>query len=487
MRFLRHSLTGLFLMSLTLGLLVYAGHTVFSAVQERITREPEIPERRERVFAVNVIEAVAGTETPVLTVFGEVESRRTLEIRAKTGGTLVELSEIFEDGGRVRVGQLLARIDPSEAQFALEWARNDLTDAEAEQREALRALELARDELAAAREQADLRERAFNRQLDLEQRGVGTAATVEAAELDAAQARQSVLARRLALATAEARVDQAATRQSRARIAFAEAQKELADTRITAEFSGTLRDVSVVQGRLVSANEKLAELIDPTALDVAFRVSTSQYARLLDETGQVINAPVRAVLDVYGLQLETTGRITRDSAAVDEGQTGRVIFARLDEARGMKPGDFVTVHVEEPPIDDVIRLPASALGPDGDVLVLAGDDRLRTVSVELLRRQGNEILVRSEDLEGLEVIAERSPLLGPGIKVRALRPETSARGLEEASEMLELSEDRRARLRAFVEASADIPQEMKTRLLGQLEESRVPASMVERLERRMGG
>ena len=53
MRFLRHSLTGLFLLSLTLGLLVYAGHMVYSAVQERMTSEPDIPERRERVYAVN--------------------------------------------------------------------------------------------------------------------------------------------------------------------------------------------------------------------------------------------------------------------------------------------------------------------------------------------------------------------------------------------------------------------------------------------------
>lgn len=39
MRFLRQSLVGLFLASLTLALLIYAGSTVFSAVQERMSRE----------------------------------------------------------------------------------------------------------------------------------------------------------------------------------------------------------------------------------------------------------------------------------------------------------------------------------------------------------------------------------------------------------------------------------------------------------------
>ena len=66
MRFLRHSLTGLFLLSLTLGLLTYAGYAIFAAVQERIASESEVPERRERVFAVNVETAVVETITPVL-------------------------------------------------------------------------------------------------------------------------------------------------------------------------------------------------------------------------------------------------------------------------------------------------------------------------------------------------------------------------------------------------------------------------------------
>ena len=113
MQFLRPSLIGLFLLSITLGLLVLAGQTIFSAIQEKIADDPRIPERKERVFAVNVLKAKEETISPVLTAFGEVESRRTLEIRAKTGGTLVELAPEFEEGGDVKSGQLLARLDPS--------------------------------------------------------------------------------------------------------------------------------------------------------------------------------------------------------------------------------------------------------------------------------------------------------------------------------------------------------------------------------------
>jgi RND family efflux transporter MFP subunit len=483
MRFLRHSLTGLFLLSLTVALLIYAGQLVFNAVQERMGSEPSVPDRRERIFAVNLVTAEAATVTPVLTAYGEVQSLRTLEVRAKTSGTLIELSENFEEGGMVEQGQILVRIDPADAQSALNLAESDLMDARAEVRDAERALEIAGDELAAAREQSALRERAYQRQLDLKERGVGTAAAVETAKLSAAQARQAVLASRQALAGAEARVDQARTRLSRAEIARDDAQRRLNDTTIRAEFGGTLDNVNAVAGGFVSLNERLANLIDADALEVAFRVSTAQYVRLLDDAGTLLNAPVSVSLSTQDLELQTTGRITRDSGAVEEGETGRMIFAKLDKASGLKPGDFVTVKIEEPPLADAIRLPATALGPDGAVLVLGADDRLEAQPVALLRRQGDDVLVGAEGLSGREVVAQRSPLLGAGIKVRPLRAQSEA----DTSKLMDLSDERRARLIEFIRDNAQMPETEKTRLLAQLEQVQVPAGMVQRLETRMGG
>ncbi|MEM8536835.1 MAG: hypothetical protein AAGF56_03130, partial [Pseudomonadota bacterium] len=216
MRFLRQSLTGLLLLSLTLGLLFFAGHTIVSAIEERDAAQRAPQPRKERVFAVNVITPHAGSEVPSMTAYGELISRRNLEIRALTAGTLIEVSPVLENGGRVSEGQFLARVDPTDAQFALDRTNADLTDAEAEVREAERGLVLASDELDAARQQAVLRQSALARQKDLEDRGVGTAATVEIAELESFQAQQAVLTRRQAEASAEARVDQAQTRLAQA-------------------------------------------------------------------------------------------------------------------------------------------------------------------------------------------------------------------------------------------------------------------------------
>ncbi len=486
MRFLRQSLMGVLLASVTLALIIFAGQIIMGAVQTRLADEPPAPQQRERIFAVNVVPATYETIAPDLQAFGQVQSRRTLELRAATGGRIVWLSESFVEGGVVRAGDELIHIDPADASAARERIASDLLDAEAETRDAERSLLLARDELGAAEDQADLRARALARQEDLARRGVGTAASVEEAELSAAAARQSVLARRIAEAQAEGRVDQAATRLARARIALEEADRDVSDTKVMAGFDGTLSEVTLVEGRLVSANEKLAQLVDPSSLEVAFRVSTAQYANLLDENGNLMPAPVTATLDAASNSLVATGLISRDAAVAGEGQSGRLIFARLYSAPGFKPEDFVTVSVQEPPLDNVARLPASAMDANQTVLVLGPEDRLELQQVQLLRRQGDDILVRGPGLEGREVVAGRTPLLGEGIRVRPLRAE-DADAPPAPPAMLELSEERRAKMIAFVEGNKRMPAEAKARVLSQLAETQVPAQLVERLESRMGG
>ncbi|MGJ8628845.1 MAG: efflux RND transporter periplasmic adaptor subunit [Sulfitobacter sp.] len=484
MRFLRQSMIGLFLAAVTLGLLVFAGHLISGAVQERMSDVTKAPPARERVFSVNVRLATPEDVAPVLETFGEVQSRRLLELRASGGGQIIEIADGFEDGGTVRAGQVLVRLDPADMQSAVDRAASDIADAEAEGRDAARALDLAKDELIAAEDQATLRARALERQNDLAQRGVGTAIAIETAELAASAARQAVLSRRQAAIQAEARIDQAVTKLARARIAHAEAQRRLDDTTITAPFDGTLSSTNVVVGRLVSGNERLAELIDPDDLEVSFRVSTAQYARLLDANGAILQADVTALLDVVGIDLKASGKITRASAAAGEGATGRLVFAALRDATGFKPGDFVTVQVSEPVLQNVVRLPSSALNAQGQVLVLGEENRLEAVNVKVLRRQGDDVLVRGPIVDR-DVVEALSPLLGAGIAVKPLRANGAVE--PDTPKMIELTQERRAKLVAFVEGSKRMPQEAKARVLAQLSKPQVSAKVIARIEGRMGG
>ena len=483
MRFAMRSLFGMMLLVLTLGLLAMAVGTITGALATRNADERGREPARERVFAVNVATFEAVTAKPVLTAWGDLRSARTLELRAEAGGTLIELAPGFRDGGRIAAGETLWRIDPADAETALELARSDHAAAIAEEAEALAGLALAREERAASERQRDLRAQSLARAEDLSGRGVGTAAALEDAELALATAEQAVTGRRLALAQAEARIGRSAIATARAAIGVAEAERILADTVAVAPFDGVLTEVDAVLGRLVTVNEKLGVLLDPTALEVAFRVSNGEFARIADAAGDVMPLDVTAILAADGAEVAVAGRIDRTGASSVAGQSGRLIYAALETERLglMRPGDFMTVRVEEPRLTEVAVLPATAVDAEGGVLLLGEDGRLEAARVTVLRRQGDEVIVADAPF-GREFVTERQPQLGAGILVRPLRD-----GAPEAEAMVRLSPERRAGLIEAVRANGRMPEEAKARILATLESDEVPAAMVDRLESRRSG
>ena len=492
MRFLARSLVAVVLLAVTLAILALAGHTVVTGLQDRWAERDAPRPVRERVFAASVAPVRLGTVAPEMQVYGEVRSRRTLDIRAPRAGRVVWLAEGFEEGAEVAEGAVLVRLDPADALAARDLTLSDRARAEADARDADRGLALARAELVSAQGQADLRRAAVDRQRALRDRGVGSDAALETAELALQSAEQAVLSRRQAMVTAEARVDQAAVALSRLAITLAEAERAVAETTITAGFAGRLSGVAVVQGGLVGQNERLGQIIDPAQLEVAIRLSTAQYARLLDRDGGLRAEPVQVSLDVLGTEIAATGRLARSAAAVGTGQAGRLVYATLDAAPGFRPGDFVTVRLAEPPLEGVAMLPASALGSDGTVLALGPDDRLETIPVTLERRQGDRVILRGAGLDGREVVTERTPLLGAGIKVRPVRDAADSAAAvapppAPEPELVELTPARRAALIAFVEGNTRMPQDAKARILAQLAQDKVPAQVVQRIEQRMGG
>ena len=485
MRFLGRGLIGLLLFSLALGLLGLAGNTIKVAVQDRMNQEPRSQKARERTFAVKVVPAEVTSINPTLNAFGEIQSRKTLDLRMAASGQIQELSTNFVEGGSVKSGELLIRLDDSDYQTAVDLAENNLIDAKNEVMEAARNLSFSKEELAAAEEQEKLRLRALTRQKDLVERGVGTAAALENAELSASGATQAVLSRKAAVDQAKNRGAQAETRLVRAELALKDAKRKLEDTELYAEFSGLLSGVSLVKGGIVSANERLGQLIDPEVLEVSFKISTQQYTRLLNDNGELLKAPVYVALTNTDQGLNAEGVIIRDSASVAKGQTGRQVYAKLTKSVGFKPGDFVAVKVEEPTLNWVVKLPSTALDASNKVLLLGEGERLEEAQVKLMRRQGNEVIVRSRDLSGKEIVAQRTPVLGAGIKVKAIRLGEENEVAE--VEMLELTEERRAKLISAIETNGYIPKTVKERIIGQLTQPKVPADVVARIESRMGG
>lgn len=480
MRFFGRSLTGLVLFAVTLGLLGLAAEIVASALRGRAADSGSAPPEQERVLAANVLRLTPGEVTPVLTAFGEVQARRVLDLRARQAGVVVWVSERFRNGAAVEAGEAVVRLDPVPATEALALARANADEAAATAVEAAAAVILAQDDLAAAQAQAVLRRQALARQQDLLARGAGSSQAVETAELAVSGADQAVLSRRQSVASATARVDQAAVAVTRAGIAVSEAERAVAATELRAEFAGRVDGASLVPGMQVGAGEVLGRIIDAGALDVTVRLSTAQFGLLAQADGGIAAGRVEVVLDAGPVRIAAVGRLDRVGAAVGEGQTGRLIFVALEAAAGLRPGDFVTVRVEEAALADAALIPASAVGRDGSVLALGPDDRLEAVPVEVLRRQGDDVILGVGALAGREIVAERSVLLGAGIRIKPVRANGDAA-------VLTLTDERRAALVALVVADASLPEAEKALLVEQLNAADVPAGLVADLERRAGG
>lgn len=429
MRFFGRSLMGLMLLAVTLALLGFAVLLLASAARKSAESAGVPRPQEERVVTANVLTVTPGPVEPVLTAFGEIRAQRSLEVRAPRAGNILWVAENFKDGADVEAGALILRFDPADARAELALARADLEARAADLAEAEAAISLAKDDLAAAVQQAELRAQAMARQEDLAGRGVGSAAAVETAALAASSADQAILTRRQALQRAEADVQSAVASLARQRITLAEAERALAETEVFAEFSGRVDAASVAVGGTVGTNEVLGRIIDPTALEVAFRLSTAQFGLMLDREAALIRAPLTVSITAGDAVAE--GRVDRVGAAVGEGQTGRLVYATLQAAEELRPGDFVTVHLREPVLDAAALLPATAVGPGG-VLVLGPEDRLVEVAVPVLRRQGDDVIIGAAVLAGREVVRERSALLGAGIRIKPVRSVSAAEGKAEA-------------------------------------------------------
>lgn len=451
----------------------------------------ELRQPRERVLAVPVGTLRAETLSPVMTSYGRVASGRSLEVRSAVAGQLVWLAEGFRDGGAIAAGEAMFEIDPARLETAVALAESDLAEAEAELSQTRAALVLARLDAEAAQDQLGLRAETLARQRGLVEREVGRIADLEAAALAHAAATQTAIGRQQVVAAEEARIAQAEIAVDRRRIALQEARRALGETSVAAPFDGVMTASTATLGRLLSAGERLGVLIDPTELEVSFRLTATQYSRLLDEARRLRPLEVTLVFQTWRLTHEFTAVLDRVGAETGEGQVGRMIHARLidPDPTLVQPGDFVTIRIAEPPLADVVQLPAAAATHDGRILLIGEGNRLEEVQAEILRYQGDMLIVTNVPL-GRDYVLARALQLGPGLRVEPVRPAAPEEAAERPlaptpADTLLLDDERRAAMIAFIEGNESMRPETRERVLNELRRPEVPRATVERFEARM--
>jgi membrane fusion protein (multidrug efflux system) len=486
------ALSGILITIVTCGLLGLAAWNLYASITAASGKRQ--PPSRERTYAVDTATLETATVQPLITAYGQVHAWNTLEIRAPAQGAIFDLSPSFRDGMTVEAGELLFRIEPETLERRVVDAKAAVAQARSELAETTAALAHLKSEVATAKAQVAVRRSDLERKSTLRARRLVTATVLDEVVLALSAAEQSVTAKEQALLAGESRIVLATHNVERAEISLADAKKSRADANYRAPYSGRLDGVAATLGERVSQNEKLATLIDPNALEVSLRLRPHEFARVLPTHGTRQLAPlsITAVLDLHDRTVEVSGVLDRPAAVSNASQGGRIVFAKLSDAGNtpMRPGDFVTVYVKEPALQNVAVIPSQAATEDGRILLVGADNRLTEAKANILRRQNDELIVDGVPF-GSRYVTRRLPYLAAGVKVEPRSkpgsPSTrvSAHSEGRSLEMVALSHERRSALIAYLKSNTSMPAARRERAIKALGEPKAPRTLIERLERQI--
>ena len=375
------------------------------------------PERREAPQRVPTAYVQDAEYAPVqLKVYaqGEVRPRREIALTPQVSGRIIEVSDSFVDGGVIREGDVLVRLEDADYRSAVTRARARVAEAS----QAL-AVEEAESALAAR----DYR------------------------ELAGEDADPSALAlRRPQLARAEASL-------AAARADLADAELSLARTRIVAPFDGRVRSIAANTGQAVAPGTPIGQVFSTDTAEVRLPLTDADLARL--RLPFAFEAPygegpeVTFTADAAGAERRWTGHIVRTDAAIDPSTRQISAIARLEDPygagadrRGVAEGErgfpmaiglFVAAEIEGPTLERAVVLPRLALDEGGVVYTLAEDDTVERRDVSVAAITGEGVIVTDGLEPGDRVVVSRLPT-SVGRKVRPLRPGEQATPPEDEGE-----------------------------------------------------
>ena len=491
MNFLLRSFLGLIILSITLGFLIFGSLVLIEALKKRSEKSDNRRFQKERVFAVNVETLNKQIASPKILSYGEIYSKRMLEIRPLVSGRLDYVSEKFVEGGYVKSGDILFRLNKKDYLNELEIAEIDLEDTKAQLSEAISKLDYANLEFEVSESQLNLRKNALDRQTQLAESGLITSSQLENTQLAYSSSKQQFLNKQNLVKSSKNAIDKLEIQLKRRSISIDKAKRNLDETEIKAPFDGIIASVNILPGSVINKNEKLGTLLDPNSLEVMFNLSANEFARVIDKDGKLLNLDITAYLKLSNKNIPFSGKIERINPEIINIGSGRKLFAsiNLGENKTLRPGDFVVLEIKEPSLKNITVLPSSAVTIDGKIFILEEDNRLKEIEVTILRRQGNEVIVSGAPTDK-EYVMQRSPQLGNGLKIKPLRKKdreiSNSVNLSKNNELVTISPEKQKKLINILDKLDRMPKSVKDRLHEEINSGKIKAKTLKRLEKNIG-
>ncbi|GBC63031.1 efflux RND transporter periplasmic adaptor subun it [Desulfonema ishimotonii] len=347
------------------------------------------PAKAETLVRVMPLRATA--ERVVVRAMGTVIPARELVLRPRVSGEITDVHPEFTEGGFLKAGEEVLRIDPEDYRLVFEQKQSQVVSANY----ALK-LELGHQDVA-------------KREWQL----INGGRKAKATDRELALRKPHLQKARADVAAARAELEQARLNLDR--------------TRVLAPFNAVIQSRNVEIGSQVSAQGQLAELVGTDEYRVQVSVPPDRLRwitipRKAGENGSEVR--IR-----YGDgNYERTGHVIRLlSGLAAEGRMARLLVSVSDPLNLETPetrqlplliGDYVRVEIAGRALEDVFRIPRAALRDDARVWIAGADGLLSIRTVETVWRDRETVLVKSGLRDGERLILSEISAPVDGMRVR---------------------------------------------------------------------
>jgi RND family efflux transporter MFP subunit len=353
-------------------------------MQQQANR-PALEKTAETLYAdVAVITVKQAEYAARISGYGETKTHFSLTLTAQISGQVINQAENFEPGCRVKKGAVLIQLEDSDYRSAVATAESELASAR---------LALLEEQREATQAGAEWRQSGLTGAPDSE-------LVLHEPQLIAAKA---------AVTKAEA--------------ALASAAKNLSRTRIISPFDALVVKRLTTPGSYLQAGTEVATLYSTDLIEIAVPLTNRDWSNLPDP--EVLSAN-RQPVQLTGVEggFTWTGRVLRAEMHLDTASRQRTLLVAVDSPLDQSPpllaGTYVEAVITGRSLDNVWRLPGSALSQSGEVWYVRDNDTLARFTTESVFSHGEYIYVAvPAELAGATIRVVVHPLSSylPGMTV----------------------------------------------------------------------
>lgn len=330
--------------------------------------ENVVPERA--VSAVRIRDAKPEAVRLLVRTQGTVEPRTESAVLPEVSGRVVWVSPVLVSGGFFENAEPLLRIEQRSYQMAVDRAKASVTRARSE-------VKFASDEL-------------------VRQQGLSAQNVASPAQLSQAQRSDQVAKANL----------------TDAKVGLEQAEWDLERTEVRAPFRGRVREERVDVGQVVGPGGSVATIYAIDYAEIRLPVADHQleYLRLPGHP-LAAEAETETEFPIVHLRARFAGKehtwrgiVVRTEGEIDPKSRMVQVVARVEDPYAVEPdneqqaplavGLFVQAEIEGMMAENVIVVPRYAMRDENHILVVDRDDRLRIREVEILRIDGENVLIQ---------------------------------------------------------------------------------------------